>query len=118
MNHPNGAIVIETLDLFTSEECSKINSTIHDLNTHWDRRNEIFPFFTLGVPSYIDANPVSLRSRYLPKVSKYNPILNENLGWMYERLAECLSNHLSAPVVFHPTYSLPGFHIYLYDELF
>jgi len=110
--------VIETLDLFTSEECVKINSTIHDLKNSWDRRNEIFPFFTLGVPAYLDADRFSLQSRYLPKASKHNVVLSENLGWMYERLAEGLSSHLSASVKFHPTYSFPGFHIYLYNEVF
>ncbi len=78
----------------------------------------MFPFFTLGVPTYMDADPADLQNSYLNKVSKHNPVLLENLGWMYERLAECLSNHLSAPVQFHPQYSLPGFHIYLYNELF
>jgi hypothetical protein len=110
--------VIENLDLFTPEECIKINSIIHDLNNYWDRRNEIFPFFTLGVPAYLDADRFSLQSRYLPKVLKHNAVLSENLGWMYDRLADCLSNHLSAPVKFHPTYSLPGFHIYLYNDIF
>lgn len=110
--------MIETLDLFTSEECVTINSIIHDLKNSWDRRNEIFPFFTLGVPAYLDADRFTLQSRYLPKVSKHNAILSENLGWMYERLAEGLSNHLSAPVKLHPKYSLPGFHIYLYNDVF
>src|SRR5262249_18328338 len=45
-------------------------------------------------------------------------ILSENLSWMYERMADVLSNHLSTPVKFHPTYSLPGFHIYLYNDIF
>src|ERR1700752_3099971 len=66
----------------------------------------------------MDADPADLQNSYLNKVSKHNPVLLENLGWMYERLAECLCNHLSAPVKFHPQYSLPGFHIYLYNELF
>jgi hypothetical protein len=110
--------VIETLDLFTSEESVKINAIIHDLKSFWDRRNEIFPFFTLGVPAYLDADRITLQRRYLPKASRHNAILSENLGWMYERLAESLSNHLSAPVKLHPKYSLPGFHIYLYNDLF
>lgn len=110
--------MIESLDLFNSEECVRINSVIHDLNDYWDRRDRVFPFFTLGVPAYLDADRITLKMRYLPKVPSRNAILSENLGWMYEKLADALSNHLSAPVKFHPTYSLPGFHIYLYNDIF
>jgi hypothetical protein len=110
--------VIETLDFLTHEECSKIGSIIHELNNYWDKRDAVFPFFTLGVPAYLDASPFTLQSRYLPKVPSRNAVLTENLGWMYEKLAEKLSNHLSASVKFHPTYSLPGFHIYLYNDIF
>ena len=110
--------MIESSNLFSAEECSRIGSIIHTLESRWDRRHFLFPFFTLGVPAYLDADPADLQNSYLNKVSKRNPVLHENLGWMYERLAECLSNHLSAPVELHPQYSLPGFHIYLYNELF
>lgn len=110
--------MIETLDLYNSEDCLKIQTMIHDLNQYWDRRHFLFPFFTLGVPTYMDADPADLQNSYLNKVSTRNQVLHEYLGWMYQRLADCLSNHLSAPVEYHPQYSLPGFHIYLYNDLF
>jgi hypothetical protein len=110
--------MIETVDLFDSEDCFRIRAMIHDLNQYWDRRHFLFPFFTLGVPTYMDADPADLQRSYLDKVSTRNPVLHENLGWMYQRLAECLSNHLSASVQYHPQYSVPGFHIYLYNDLF
>jgi hypothetical protein len=110
--------VIESLNLFSSEECSRIGSIIHNMDCHWDRRIIMVPFFTLGTPAYMDANPHDLQNSYLSKVSQRNPVLSENLGWMYGRMVECLSNHFSAPVILHPRYSLPGFHIYLYDDCF
>lgn len=110
--------MIECLDLLTSDECTKVNSIVHSLKTYWLRRNFLFPFYTLGIPSYMDADPVNLEKSYLCKVSSCNKVLSENLGWMYAKLAECLSAHLCAPVELHTRYSLPGFHIYLYDEFF
>ncbi len=110
--------MIESLDLLASDECIKVNSIVHSLKTYWLRRHFLFPFYTLGIPSYMDADPVELEKSYLSKVLLCNRVLSENLGWMYAKLAESLSRHLGSPVELHARYSLPGFHIYLYDEFF
>lgn len=110
LNH----LSIDSLDLLTKEECDRVHSIIQDLENIWVLRHPVIPFYTLGAAHYFDIpdNPES-PNYYYELAKKYNPILQLHLGWLYERLANKLVQHLKAPVNYRENLGLPGFHIFL-----
>jgi hypothetical protein len=99
--------------LLTAEECSTVRHVVHDLKTFWCTRSAR-PFYTLGAASYIDAAvPIEQASiAYVKKAKRTNAILRQHFGWLYHRLSTVLAHHLGRPICYHPTFALPGFHIF------
>lgn len=104
------------LNLLTQEECQKVRSIIYELKEYWLKRDPYLPFYTLGSASYIDA--AKDKQDYYKKAERYNSILRERLGWLYERLADTLAQFLKAQTSYQHTLALPGFHVYLACKLF
>ena len=75
---------INNIGLLTQEECQKVRSVVYDLKKFWIKRNSIFPFYTLGAASYLDA--VKKPEKYYHMATEYNPILEQQLTWLYQKL--------------------------------
>ena len=103
--------MVEKLSLLTESESREVHSAVHELKPYWVRRAPSLPFYTLGAASYRDAK--ENESDYIAKAEHYNPLLWEHLGWLYERLADRLSERLGMPVKYREPGALPGFHIFL-----
>jgi hypothetical protein len=108
---------ISTVSVVTEEECVTIRKTLEDLREHWISRHPVAPFYTLGASNYFDLayNP---ELPYYRMAQRYNPILRDRLGWIYDRLVAVLSAELQAPVEFRDSLALPGFHIFLAHPAF
>lgn len=104
------------LNLLTQEECQKVRSIVYELKEFWLKRNSYLPFYTLGAASYIDA--AKDKQDYYRQAERYNSILCDRLGWLYERLADTLAQFLKAPTSYQHALALPGFHIYLACKFF
>lgn len=109
--------MITDVDLLTEPECREICSVVYDLKDLWIQRHPVAPFYTLGASHYWDI-PLNPQPRYYEMAKQYNRILRDRLGWLYERLADTLAEHLKAPVGYRDTLGLPGFHIFLAHSAF
>lgn len=107
---------ISSLSAFTPEECQSVRSIVYELKEYWVQRNSFVPFYTLGAASYIDA--ARDQQDYYTKAQRYNFILRDRLGWLYERLADTLTQFLKAPTSYQHSLALPGFHVYLSCKFF
>jgi hypothetical protein len=103
------------ISVFNETECNEIHRIIYELRHLWIRRNRIAPFFTLGAASYLDG---FILHNYLKQSQQMNPILFEQLKWMYKRLLEALEETLRSSVSLTERFALPGFHIFLSDSVF
>lgn len=103
---------IVDLELLTKSECQEVYSAILNLKNLWIKRHPIVPFYTLGASNYFDIvnNP---RLPYYQRAKRYQPIFWEHLGWLYDKLAEVLTQQLKAPISYPEHLALPGFHIFL-----
>lgn len=112
-------MVTET-DMLSAEECARVAQTVHALRPHWVQRHATAPFFTLGAASYLDGDvqPNERRRQYYEKAARYNPILIERFGWLYDCLAAVLGKVLEAPCAYDDRLGRPGFHIFLPDKAF
>ncbi|MGI8745777.1 MAG: hypothetical protein ACR2NN_25015 [Bryobacteraceae bacterium] len=107
---------IQDLEILSEQECSELRDLLFRLRTSWLKRNPALPFFTLGAASYLDA--VSGREGYCDKALRFNPILRENMDWLYRRVQGALEPVLGSPVRYAENLALPGFHIYLSSKVF
>lgn len=106
--------------VFTSEESARIASRVNELKDHWITRKD-GALHTLGTAAYLDV-PDATTARhfgvvadselYARRVAELNPLLRDNFGWVYERLATSLAAHLGAPCRYTARCALPGFHIF------
>jgi hypothetical protein len=103
-------------DLLSTDECRQVRETLHSLQSSWLVRRPAVPFYTLGAASYLDARGGF--DGYQTLAARFNPMLQEHFGWLHERLAARLAEHLGEPVKCSPGLALPGFHIYLGCKLF
>lgn len=103
---------ITQFDFLSESECSNVVSTLFELKEFWIQRH-VFPFYTMGVASYLDATSLAAREAYTCDAQLYNPILMEHFDWLYERLAAQLAGTLQHPVRYQSRFALPGFHIFL-----
>ena len=110
--------LFEQLEFLSGEECGRVMDTLNSLRDHWTHRHPSVPFYTLGAPSYLDAADLSAVDGYYRRARRENPLLAENFGWLYERLADVLSAALGAPCRYPDRFGLPGFHIFLPDNAF
>lgn len=110
--------MITTVQLLTEDECTQVHERLRQLRGQWIQRHIILPYYTLGATAYLDeTDPAALEGHYFV-AKKYNPLLLENFGWIYDRLNQTLAATLEAPVMPHEGFALPGFHIFLADEMF
>ncbi len=107
---------IDNIDLLTQEECQKVRSVVYELKKFWIKRNFILPFYTLGAASYLDAT--KKLENYCHKATQYNPILEQQLTWLYQKLEKKLIQYLKAPTIYCDDLAKPGFHIYLSCKFF
>jgi hypothetical protein len=103
------ARVLMHLPVLAAEECAAIRDKVHALQPLWIRRREP-PFFSLGAASYLDAQPGE--GGYYDLARRFNDVLRENFGPLYDRIAEVLQKHLNVPTCYAPRFALPGFHIF------
>lgn len=108
---------ISEIDLLSASECARVRSALDEMRPHWIQRHPVVPFFTLGASNYFDISYNPLLP-YYRMAARFNPILREHLDWMYQRVAERLSEHFGEPVEYREQLALPGFHILLSHKLF
>ncbi|MEP0919091.1 hypothetical protein NC981_19860 [Leptolyngbya sp. DQ-M1] len=103
--------VVQSINILAASDCARVRETIAALRPHWIQRHPIAPFYTLGASNYYDiAN--NLERPYPHIAAQANPVLRNHLGWLYDQLAETLSQMLQAPVCYPEGFALPGFHIF------
>lgn len=108
--------MISEIELLTNAETTEVYQTVHELKQKWIQRHPLLPFYTLGLASYIDV-PQD-KQGYYQQAKLYNSILRDRLGWLYDRLAEILTEYLQAPITYPENLALPGFHIFLSHPAF
>jgi hypothetical protein len=104
------------LEILDAAECARALEAVDAVRERWTRRNPMFPFFTLGAASYIDA--AASREGYKERARSDNALLAARFGWLLERVRATLATLLGAPVDWQPNAALPGFHIYLAHKIF
>lgn len=97
--------------LLTPAECNQASATVLGLRRHWLACREVHPHFVLGAWTFQHAT--SGVKRYYEIAARYNPILREHFGFVYDRLAKSLSTFLAAPVAYHDRMGLPTFKVFL-----
>ena len=110
--------MITTVQFLTQDECTHTQERLHQLRSQWIPRHAILPYYTFGATSYLDDTDPAVSGGYYSVAQQYNPLLQKNFGWIYERLIQTLANTLEAPVMPHEGFALPGFHIFLADKLY
>ena len=109
---------IRYLDCLTSTECESIRERVHSLTQYWVARiDEKIPFYTLGAASYLDAEG-NKEPRYRGIAKRMNPILQTHFSDLYNRLIEVIGLATGQKVEYDTALALPGFHIFLFSELF
>ncbi|MFP3943097.1 MAG: hypothetical protein ACLFWF_04350 [Alphaproteobacteria bacterium] len=110
---------IELLDFLDTEECRAVEQTVLRLRDLWELREKPGSdgvvrqsYYTLGVPSYLDAVTHDKEAGYYSKARELNPTLGSEFKGLYDKLKTFLSACLGKPVTFAPGLALPGFHIY------
>lgn len=107
----------EEIAMLMPFEAQQITQEVHHSRPYWKQRHATAPFFTLGVASYLDGGAGKGKA-YTEGVAQLNPLLRERFGLLYDRLSDVLTEALKCPVFYDERFSLPGFHIYLGDEVF
>jgi hypothetical protein len=102
---------VKNVAMLTISDCLRVRQTLETLRSHWVQRHPVAPFYTLGASNYYDIadNP---ERPYAEMALKYNAILRDRLGWLYDQLAATLAAELQAPVGYPEGFALPGFHIF------
>lgn len=110
--------MLEDLQVLSSEECKKVHKSLYSLRSFWIERGMGYgaPFYTLGAASYLDA--VKDQESYYTLAQRGNIVLESYFKWLHSRLKEKLEEALGAPVLYHPGFALPGFHIFLASKVF
>lgn len=100
--------MITSLALLTQDECGQVCGELQSLREAWTVRGGQPPsFFTLGAPSYLDESP-----QYFAHAAKFNPLLQQRFGWLYDKLCGFLSWRLGATATLAEPLGVPGFHIW------
>lgn len=109
--------MVSQYDCFSADDCLQIQRRLHTLKEKWEARLGDLPFYTLGAASYLDAGKKG-EFFYRMKAKRFNPLLKEHFGSLYQRVAEVLEKETGRPVVYEENYGYPGFHIFLFSETF
>ncbi|HEX3863474.1 MAG TPA: hypothetical protein VHY35_17460 [Stellaceae bacterium] len=107
---------VETLAMLDESECRALRDQVYRLQPHWVQRYPNLPMYSLGAALFTDARLGD--GHYEEAVATYNPVLQENFGLLYERLARVLSARLGGPVAYAPDKGLPNFWIFLAHPAF
>jgi hypothetical protein len=107
---------LQRVDLLDQAACNRVVDSVLALRDHWLPRVPLVPFFTLGAASYIDA--IGERTHYEALARTYNPILHRHFDWLLERVREAIAGTEGMETVWLEGSALPGFHIYLANNLF
>jgi len=109
------------VDNFIDE--SEINQTIKkifQLKSDWNIRTNHFveiPFYSLGAAVYLDVFENDLEN-YSQLYKRKNPILNENFSDLHQKIYQCLKGIYNCDFIHYEKSALPGFHIFLTDDVF
>ncbi|ADI39254.1 putative uncharacterized protein [Waddlia chondrophila 2032/99] len=109
--------MVSQYDCLLPEECLQIQQQLHSLKDKWEPRLGDLPFYTLGAASYLDAGKKG-EFFYKMKAKRFNPLLKEHFDSLYQKVAEVLEKETGKPVVYEENYGYPGFHIFLFSEVF
>ncbi len=109
--------MVSQYDCLSSDECLQIRRELHALRDRWEPRLGDLPFYSLGAASYMDAGKKG-EFFYKMKAKRFNPLLKDHFSFLYERLAQVLEKETGKPVVYEENYGYPGFHIFLFSEVF
>src|SRR5215471_8980916 len=96
-------------DILDKGECETVRDAVLALQPCWTSRAG-GGFFTLGAASYIDASPN--HAEYAEQAKKANPILQDQFGWVHERVRSFFEELLEDCVFYTSDHALPGFHIF------
>jgi len=110
--------LFKQLEFLSREECDRVWETLKVMRGHWTHRHPSAPFYTLGAPSYLDAADPSAAEGYYRRARQENPLLVEQFGWLYVKLAWVLGGALGGPCAYEGGFGRPGFHIFLPDSVF
>jgi hypothetical protein len=114
---PISRMSMKEIPLLSTDECARTRTGIHALREEWTRWRWEAPHFTLGAASSYDVK-LNDFPQYQEKARRLNPLLHERFAWLYDRLLDALSCELGRPCFFDDDISLPGFQIFLGDEVF
>jgi glutathione synthase/RimK-type ligase-like ATP-grasp enzyme len=100
-------------------ECERVKEAIAQLEKRWLPRGRNDRLFcTLGAASYLDCGDYQEpEDTYWQKAARYNPVLWEHFGWLYDKLQNHLEALLQAPVAYREDAALPGFHLWLAEAI-
>ena len=107
---------ITDLKLLDHTECARICQQLDELQSQWIHRNPELPYYTLGAASYLDA--AQNQALYTSQAERYNPVLDECFGWLFDRVGGVLAEHIGAPFMLAPEAARPGFHIFGFHREF
>ncbi len=103
-------------EIFTPAECAEIRAKIFDLKLYWVQRHSRGAYFTLGASNYWDF-VLKSQKEYRDEAHRLNRVLMDHFGELYERLKTLFSERVKVPVVYDPDLALPGFHVFIGDEV-
>ena len=109
-------MALERARVLDRSECARALAGVLELRHLWIQRVNVAPFFTLGAASYLDADPSPEPYREL--VQGYNPLLRMEFGWLLDRASRAIADSMGLQTEWLEGAALPGFHIYLSDEIF
>jgi hypothetical protein len=101
----------QSVDLLSCEDSNRACDSIFRLRQYWHRHHPTFEFYTLGVPSYLEATNGRFRY-YKEQALSLNPTLKESFGWIYKRLLAALTGLTGQECFYDDQLSYPGFHIF------
>lgn len=107
---------LERVHVLDRAECARAVADVLALRQCWIQRVSVAPFFTLGAASYLDADPKP--GRYGDVLKAFNPLLQLRFGWLLDRVSRAISEAMGLETVWLEGAALPGFHIYLSNEIF
>lgn len=112
----------ECIDFLNSSEIDRTLASVEKLQEYWKHRGPAFvdlvPFYTLGAVEYMDLEEKS-QAYYEEYAAKMNPILWQEFEWLYIKIKNFFEQKYQAPFEYYDKKSaLPGFHIFLDNDLF
>ena len=113
----NDGAPVSEIRLLDASGAADLAQRVHELREHWVQRHPTAPFFTLGAAAYLDGDKAQA-SNYHAEIARTRSLMAALFSDLYEKLLPMLSEALGGTCAYHPSYGLPGFHIYLAHPLF